>query len=162
MPSKKRAGNKKKGSQSNFAKLSIFQPNKYKFKKSCPLSVKGAPEVDYKNIRLLKKYMSENGKILPSRITNVSQKKQRELSLSIKRARNLAYAIKKNKKGIYMHFKIKGSGKIIEELEKNEIIDKNLLRYMTVRVKKFNLEAKYFSKKDEYEKKDYKKDYNRD
>ena len=72
------------------AKLSIFQPNKYKFKKTCPLSAKGAPEVDYKNIRLLKKYMSENGKILPSRITNVSQKKQRELSLSIKRARNLA------------------------------------------------------------------------
>ena len=54
MPSKKRAGNKKKGSQSNFAKLSIFQPNKYKFKKTCPLSAKGAPEVDYKNIRLLK------------------------------------------------------------------------------------------------------------
>jgi small subunit ribosomal protein S18 len=90
MPSKKRTGNKKKSSQSNFAKLSIFQPNKYKFKKTCPLSAKGAPEVDYKNIRLLKKYMSENGKILPSRITNVSQKKQRELSLSIKRARNLA------------------------------------------------------------------------
>jgi len=90
MPSKKRAGNKKKGSQSNFAKLSIFQPNKYKFKKSCPLSIKGAPVVDYKDIRLLRKYMSENGKILPSRITNVSQKKQRELSLSIKRARNLA------------------------------------------------------------------------
>ena len=78
-----------KKKQSNFAKLSIFQPNKYKFKKSCPLSVKGAPPVDYKNIKLLKKYMSENGKILPSRITNVSQKKQRELSLSIKRARNL-------------------------------------------------------------------------
>ena len=89
MPSKKRVGNKK-GKQSNFAKLSIFQPNKYKFTKSCPLSVKGAPIVDYKNIRLLKKYMSENGKILPSRITNVSHKKQRELSLSIKRARNLA------------------------------------------------------------------------
>jgi small subunit ribosomal protein S18 len=89
MPIKKRAGNKK-GKQSNFAKLSIFQPNKYKFKKSCPLSVKGAPIVDYKNIRLLKKYMSENGKIMPSRVTNVCQKKQRELSLSIKRARNLA------------------------------------------------------------------------
>jgi small subunit ribosomal protein S18 len=89
MPSKKRMGNKK-SKQSNFAKLSIFQPNKYKFKKSCPLSIKGAPAVDYKNIRLLKKYMSENGKILPSRITNVCQKKQRELSLSIKRARNLA------------------------------------------------------------------------
>ncbi len=85
---KKRSNNKKK-TQSNFAKLSIFQPNKYKFKKKCPLSVKGAPVVDYKNIKLLKRYVSENGKILPSRITNVSQKKQRELSLSIKRARNL-------------------------------------------------------------------------
>ena len=89
MPSKKRSDNKK-GKQSNFAKLSIFQPNKYKFKKSCPLSLKGSPQVDYKNIKLLKRYMSENGKILPSRITNVCQKKQRELSLSIKRARNLA------------------------------------------------------------------------
>ena len=89
MPIKRRGGNKK-NKQSNFAKLSIFQPNKYKFKKSCPLSVKGAPIVNYKNIKLLRKYMSENGKILPSRVTNVCQKKQRELSLSIKRARNLA------------------------------------------------------------------------
>ena len=86
---KKQSGNKKK-SQSNFSKLSIFQPNKNRFKKSCPLSVKGAPTIDYKNVKLLKKYISENGKILPSRITNISQKKQRELSLSIKRARNLA------------------------------------------------------------------------
>ena len=74
---------------------------------------------------------------------------------------NLAYVIKKNKKGTYIHFKIKGPGKIIKELEKNEAIDKNLLRYMTVKVKKFDLEAKYFSRKDDYEKKDYKKDYNR-
>ena len=51
---------------------------------------KGAPVVDYKNIKLLRKYMSENGKIMASRITSVCQKKQRELSLSIKRARNLA------------------------------------------------------------------------
>ena len=86
---KKQSGNKR-NKQSNFAKLSIFQPNKYKFKKACPLSIKGAPEINYKNIKLLKKYISENGKILPSRITNVCQKKQRELSLSIKRARNLA------------------------------------------------------------------------
>jgi len=81
--------NRKKQSQSNFSKLSIFQPNKFKFKKKCPLSGKGAPKIDYKNIRLLKKYVTENGKILPSRITSVSQKKQRELSTSIKRARNL-------------------------------------------------------------------------
>ena len=85
----KKRNNSKKKSQSNFAKLSIFQNNRYKFKKKCPFSIKGAPIIDYKNIKLLKKYVSENGKILPSRITNVSQKKQRELSLSIKRARNL-------------------------------------------------------------------------
>ena len=87
---KSRKNNKKKGKSSSFSKLSIFQPNKYKFKKSCQLSVKNAPKVDYKNIKLLKRFVSENGKILHSRITNVSQKKQRELSLSIKRARNLA------------------------------------------------------------------------
>ena len=86
----KKKSNKKKPGQSNFAKLSIFQPQKYKFKKKCPLSGKGAPIIDYKNIRLLRKYVTENGKIMPSRITSVSQKKQRELSLSIKRARNLA------------------------------------------------------------------------
>ena len=86
---KKRNSNKK-NKQSNFAKLSIFQPQKYKFKKNCPLSGIGAPIVDYKNIKLLKKYISENGKILPSRITSISQKKQRLLSLSIRRARNLA------------------------------------------------------------------------
>ena len=86
---RKRTGNKKT-KKSNFAKLSIFQPNKYKFKRKCPLSEKGAPIIDYKNIRLLKKYVSDNGKILPSRVTSVCQRKQRELSLSIKRARNLA------------------------------------------------------------------------
>ena len=86
----KKRNNKKKPKQSNFAKLSIFQNNKYKFKKNCPLSIKGAPKIDYKNIKLLKRYVTENDKILPSRVTNVSQKKQRELSLSIKRARNLA------------------------------------------------------------------------
>ena len=81
---------KKKNSQSSFSKLSVFQNQKYKFKKKCPLSGKGAPVIDYKNIKLLKRYVSENGKILPSRITSVSQKRQRDLSLSIKRARNLA------------------------------------------------------------------------
>ena len=59
---------------------------------------------------------------------------------------NLSYIIKKNKKGNYIHFKIKGASKIIEELEKNEILDKNLLRYMTIKVKKFDLKTKYFSK----------------
>ncbi len=86
----KKKNNKRKPTQSNFSKLSVFQNQKYKFKKKCPLSGKGAPSINYKNIKLLKRYVSENGKIMPSRITSVSQKKQRELSLSIKRARNLA------------------------------------------------------------------------
>ena len=67
---------------------------------------------------------------------------------------NLSYLIKKNKKGSYIHFKFKGKGKLINELEKNEAIDKKLLRYLTVRVKKFDLETNFFSKKDEIEKKE--------
>jgi small subunit ribosomal protein S6 len=70
---------------------------------------------------------------------------------------DLAYLIKKNKKGSYIHFKIKGPTKIIDELEKNESIDKNLLRYMTIKVKKFDLEVNYFSKKEDQEKKEYSK-----
>ena len=62
---------------------------------------------------------------------------------------NLSYLIKKNKKGSYIHFKIKGKGNVIKELEKNEAVDKKLLRYLTVRVKKFDLNTNYFSKKDE-------------
>ena len=67
---------------------------------------------------------------------------------------NLSYLIKKNKKGSYIHFKFKGKGNVISELEKNESIDKKLLRYLTVRVKKFDLETNFFSKKDEIEKKE--------
>jgi len=88
---KRQSGNKK-SKQSNFAKLSIFQPNKYKFKK--------------------------------------------------------------NRKGSYIHFKIKARGSVISELEKNESIDKKLLRYLTVKVKKFDLETNYFSKKEENDKKE--------
>ena len=66
----------------------------------------------------------------------------------------LSHLIKKNKKGSYIHFKIKAKGNAIKELEKNEAIDKKLLRYLTVRVKNFDLDTNYFSKKDELEKKD--------
>ena len=67
---------------------------------------------------------------------------------------NLSYLIKKNKKGSYIHFKIKGKGNVINELEKSESIDKKLLRYLTVKVKEFDLETNFFSKKDETEKKE--------
>ena len=56
----------------------------------------------------------------------------------------LSYIIKKNKKGNFIHFKLEGKGEMINELEKNEKIDKNLLRYLTVKVKKFNLEENFF------------------
>ena len=59
---------------------------------------------------------------------------------------NLSYLIKKNKKGNYIHFKIKGNGKTISELEKNEKIDKNLLRYLTIKVRQFDLKTNYFGK----------------
>ena len=61
---------------------------------------------------------------------------------------NLSYIIKKNKKGNYIHFKFKGPTKIVSDLEKNESIDKNLIRYLTVKVKKLDLESNYFLKKD--------------
>ena len=67
---------------------------------------------------------------------------------------NLSYLIKKNRKGSYIHFKIKGNGSVINELEKNESIDKKLLRYFTVKVKKFDLETNYFSKNDDGSKKE--------
>ena len=73
----------------NHSKLSLFQKSDIKFAKSCPLSGKNAPDIDYKNIKVLKKYISESGRILPSRVTSVSFKKQRELAKSIKRARLL-------------------------------------------------------------------------
>ena len=87
MKRKKNIKNKKKFNQS---KLSLFQKTDLKFSRTCPLSEKNAPTIDYKNIKLLKKYISETGRILPSRVTSVSFKKQRELAKSIKRARLLA------------------------------------------------------------------------
>jgi len=87
---KKRRKFNKKQKNSRYSSLSLFQKPDIKFFKPCPLSGKNAPILNYKNIKLLKKYISESGRILPSRITSVSLKKQKELSRSIKRARLLA------------------------------------------------------------------------
>ena len=70
-------------------KLSLFQKSDGKFSKKCPLSVKDAPIIDYKNISLLKKYISDNGKIMSSKITSVSFSKQRKLTQEIKKAKIL-------------------------------------------------------------------------
>ena len=88
MKRKKRDNKKKK--TSSYSKLNLFQKPGIKFFRPCPLSGKNAPLIDYKNIKLLKKYISESGRILPSMITSVSQNKQKKLSRAIKRARLLA------------------------------------------------------------------------
>tara|TARA_B100001248_G_scaffold68660_1_gene48486 strand:+ start:16270 stop:16542 length:273 start_codon:yes stop_codon:yes gene_type:complete len=78
----------KKGSNS-LSKLSLFQKNDGKFSKKCPLSIKNAPVIDYKNVSLLRKYVSENGKIISSKITSVSYNKQKKLTREIKKAKIL-------------------------------------------------------------------------
>ena len=88
MKRKKKSNSKRK--TSSYSKLNLFQKPGIKFFRPCPLSGKNAPLIDYKNIKVLKKYISESGRILPSRITSVSQNKQKKLSRAIKRARSLA------------------------------------------------------------------------
>ena len=78
----------KKGSNS-LNRLSLFQKNDGRFSKNCPLSIKNAPIIDYKNIPLLKKYISDNGKIISSKITSVSFSNQKKLTKEIKKAKTL-------------------------------------------------------------------------
>ena len=86
----KRRNNKfKKRDSNSLSKLSLFQKNDTRYSKKCPLSVKNAPVIDYKNISLLKKYISDNGKIISSKITSVSFGKQKKLTKEIKKAKIL-------------------------------------------------------------------------
>tara|TARA_B100000003_G_scaffold189991_1_gene187706 strand:- start:272 stop:544 length:273 start_codon:yes stop_codon:yes gene_type:complete len=70
-------------------KLSLFQKVDGKFSKKCPLSIKNAPIIDYKNINLLKRYITDNGKIISSKISSVSFNKQKKLTKEIKKAKVL-------------------------------------------------------------------------
>jgi len=74
---KRKIRNKSKNRTSKYSKLNLFQKPEIKLFRRCPLSEKNAPPVDYKNIKLLKKYLSESERILPSRITSVSQKNKK-------------------------------------------------------------------------------------
>ena len=86
----KRRNNKfKKRDSNSLSKLSLFQKNDTRYSKKCPLSVKNAPVIDYKNISLLKKYISENGKIISSKITSGTYSKQKKLTREIKKAKRL-------------------------------------------------------------------------
>jgi small subunit ribosomal protein S18 len=86
---KRKRKNFKKRSSNSLNKLSLFQKSDGKFNRTCPLSIKNAPVIDYKNISLLKKYISENNKILSSKITSVSSGKQKKLTKEIKKAKIL-------------------------------------------------------------------------
>ena len=86
---KKKNKKNTKRSQNPLNKLSLFQKQDNRFSKKCPLSVKDAPIIDYKNIKLLRRYISDTDKILPSRITSVSQGKQKKLTNEIKKAKIL-------------------------------------------------------------------------
>ena len=92
------------------------------------VSVNDLKKIEEKYLKIVEKF---NGKVVKSENWGLL---------------NLSYLIKKNKKGNYIHFKIEGNGELILELEKNERIDKNLLRFVTIRVKKFDLKTENFSK----------------
>ena len=123
---------KKSSNQSNFAKLSIFQNQKFKFKKKCPLSGKGAPVIDYKNIKLLKRYTSENGKILPSRITSVSVKRGYARNFLIPQKKAL-FASEKN---------IKEVEKIKTDLNKKDLEKKKAAKEIAEKLKNKIFEIK--------------------
>ena len=125
----------KKGSNS-LNKLSLFQKNDGKFSKKCPLSIKNAPIIDYKNINLLKKYMSDNGKIMSSKITSVSFNKQKKLTKEIK----------KYNKGFYIHYKFEGNKETLSEINKKVKIDGSIIRHLTVKYKKLDTDSEYFKK----------------
>ncbi len=85
----KRKGKKFQKKTSSLNKLSLFQKTEGRFNRSCPLSLKNAPIIDYKNVSVLKRYISENNKILSSKITSVSSGKQKKLTKEIKKAKIL-------------------------------------------------------------------------
>ena len=77
--------------EEGYVKVSLVNQSVFiRKKKSCPLRDISLAEIDYKNLKLLNKFISERGKIIPSRVTNVSMKKQKALALAIKRARHLS------------------------------------------------------------------------
>ena len=84
-------------------------------------------------------------KSLKTKYSNIIEKNEGEIiKIDDWGLLNLSHEINKNKKGNYIHFKLKGNGLTVSELEKNEKIDKNLLRFLTVKVKKFDLDKNYF------------------
>tara|TARA_B000000441_G_C21553580_1_gene238710 strand:- start:381 stop:653 length:273 start_codon:yes stop_codon:yes gene_type:complete len=86
---RKKSGKLRKKGSSSLNKLSLFQKGDSRFSKRCPLSVKNAPIIDYKNVSLLRKYVSDNGKIISTKISSISYSKQKKLTREIKKAKIL-------------------------------------------------------------------------
>ena len=122
----------------------MFQKSEGRFNKSCPLSVKNAPIIDYKNVSLLKKYISENNKILSSKITSVSSGKQKKLTKEIKKAKDLRTNINME---IILLENIMNLGNIGDKVEVKPGYGRNFLLKTgkALRLNKENLE--YVSKK---------------
>ena len=85
----KKRKNNFKNSKNSLNKLSLFQKSDARFSRKCPFSIKNAPIIDYKNIALLQKYITETNKIITSKISNVSLGKQKKLAREIKKAKIL-------------------------------------------------------------------------
>ena len=90
---------------------------------------------------------SQNEKVIGKYQTLINKNSGKVIKTENWGLRTLSYDIKNNKKGFYFHIKFEGTGKTIQELEKAENIDESLIRYLTVRVKKLDLEKSYFEKK---------------
>ena len=92
-------------------------------------------------------------KSLKTKYSNIIEKNEGEIiKIDDWGILSLSREINKNKKGNYIHFKLKGNGLTVSELEKNEKIDNNLLRFLTVRVKKFDLDKNYFKQETNFSK----------
>ncbi len=95
-------------------------------------------------------HSAEQLKNLKTKYSNIIEKNGGEIiKIDVWGLLNLSHEINENKKGNYIHFKLKGNGLTVSELEKNEKIDKNLLRFLTVRVKEFDLDKDYFKRKND-------------
>ena len=104
----------------------------------------------YEHTLIVKQDLQENqAKTLISKYEDIIKKNSGKI-LKIEQwgLKNLSHAVKNNKKGFYFHIKLEGNGKTIDELEKAENIDQMLIRYLTVKVKKHDLEKEYFEKKE--------------
>ena len=91
---------------------------------------------------------SQNKKLIDKYQDIINKNSGKVLKTEVWGLRNLSYQIKKNQKGYYFHIKFEGVGKTIQELEKVENIDETLLRFLTVKVKKHDLNTNFFEKKE--------------